>query len=91
MKSSWIKSVGEGTVLEFRDVPVPVPGPGQLLLRVRAASLNRGDLMSRIALHRSATARPAGIDASGEVEAVGADVTGFKVGDRKHGHPARSG
>jgi NADPH:quinone reductase-like Zn-dependent oxidoreductase len=82
MKSGWIKSAGDGTVLEFRDVPVPAPGPGQLLLRVRAASLNRGDLLSRIARHRSDTARPAGVDASGEVEAVGDDVAGFKVGDR---------
>ncbi|MGH8616986.1 MAG: quinone oxidoreductase family protein [Burkholderiales bacterium] len=82
MKSYWIKSVGDGTALEFRDVPAPKPGPGQILLRVHAASLNRGDLLSRIKRHRSDTARPAGVDAAGVVTALGDGVTGFKVGDR---------
>ena len=82
LKSGWISTVGNGTAIEFRDVPVPVPGAGQLLLRVRTASLNRGDLLGRIARHSAVTARPAGVDAAGEVEAVGKNVTGFSVGDR---------
>jgi NADPH:quinone reductase-like Zn-dependent oxidoreductase len=82
MKSSWIKSVGAGTALEFRDVPVPVPGHGQLLLRVHAASLNRGDLLGRIARHSAHEARPAGVDAAGEVVAIGEGTAGFKIGDR---------
>ena len=82
LKSYWIKADGKGTSLELREMPVPQPGAGEILLRVRATSLNRGDMLATIARHRADVARPAGVDAAGEVHAVGADVTGFKVGDR---------
>lgn len=82
MRSYWIRNDGNETVLELREAPVPQPGAGQLLLRVRAASLNRGDLLGAIAFHRAAGGRPAGVDAAGEVHALGEGVTEFKVGDR---------
>ncbi len=82
MKSCWIKSAGAARVLEFRDVPAPVPGRGQLLLRVHAASFNRGDLLGLIARHSASEARPAGVDAAGEVIAIGDEAAGFKIGDR---------
>ena len=82
MKSYWIQSYGIGTTLELRDVSMPQPGPGQVLIRVRATSLNRGELLASIARHRAETARPAGTDAAGEVHAVGEGVTDFKPGDR---------
>jgi NADPH2:quinone reductase len=49
---------------------------------VRAASLNRGDLLGAIAFHRAPEGRPAGVDAAGEVHAVGEGVRNFKRGDR---------
>jgi NADPH2:quinone reductase len=82
MKSYWLKAAGRDTTLEMREVPVPQPGPGQLLLRVHATSLNRGDLLAVIARHRADVARPVGVDAAGVVDAIGDGVTDFKPGDR---------
>jgi NADPH:quinone reductase-like Zn-dependent oxidoreductase len=82
MKSWWIRHDGSNATLELREVPVPEPGPGQALLRVRATSLNRGDLLGAIAFHRDAQGRPAGVDAAGEVHVIGEGVSDLKVGDR---------
>src|SRR6188472_3194405 len=80
MKAYWIRH-GAGKA-ELYPRELPVPEPGQILLRVRAASLNRGDLLGAISFHRAPEGRPAGVDAAGEVHAVGAGVKGFKPGDR---------
>ena len=82
MKSYWIRHEGNDAVLDLREVPIPDPAPGQILLRVRATSLNRGDLLGAIAFHRAADGRPAGVDAAGEVHAVGEGVKDFRTGDR---------
>ncbi|MES2563446.1 MAG: zinc-binding dehydrogenase [Pseudomonadota bacterium] len=82
MKTYWIRHKGIASVLEAREMPMPKPSAGQVLLRVRATSLNRGDLLGAIAFHRAPQGRPAGVDAAGEVHAVGEDVTAFKPGDR---------
>ncbi len=82
MKTFWIRHEAGKAELYLRELPVPEPAPGQILLRVRAASLNRGDLLGTISFHRAPEGRPAGVDAAGEVHAVGAGVKGFKVGDR---------
>jgi NADPH:quinone reductase-like Zn-dependent oxidoreductase len=82
MKTFYIKSGNGGTVLELRDVPVPEPKRGEIVVRTRAASLNRGELMAAIGLHSVSEPRPAGIDGAGEVHAVGEGVSGFTAGDR---------
>jgi NADPH2:quinone reductase len=82
MKSFYIKSEHGKTALELRDAPVPQPKAGELVVRMRAASLNRGELLASIGLHSVDTPRPAGGDGAGEVHAVGEGVTGFKPGDR---------
>ena len=82
MKAYWIRHDGNNAVLELREQPIPEPAPGQLVLRVRATSLNRGDLLGAIAFHRAPQGRPAGVDAAGEVHAVGAGVKDYKPGDR---------
>ena len=82
MKAFWIRHEAGKAELILRELPVPEPAPGQILLRVRAASLNRGDLLGAISFHRAPEGRPAGVDAAGEVHAVGAGVKGFRPGDR---------
>ncbi|PHY06766.1 MAG: zinc-binding alcohol dehydrogenase [Alcaligenaceae bacterium] len=82
MKSYWINKTPNGTELELREQPVPAPGPGQVLVRVRASSINRGDMMGAIKLHSAKGGRPAGVDGSGTVEALGSSVSTVGVGDR---------
>jgi NADPH:quinone reductase-like Zn-dependent oxidoreductase len=82
MKSYWIRHEGNEGVLELREQPIPEPGPGQILMRVRATSLNRGDLLGAIAFHRAAEGRPAGVDAAGEVHGIGSGVSRFRIGER---------
>ncbi len=70
--------------LEVRDIAQPVPKPLELLVKVKAASLNRADL-SAAQGHggHGAVGAPVGIDWAGEVVEVGAEAKGgFKPGDR---------
>lgn len=87
MKAIVVIPGKEGGVLEMRDVPEPKPGSGQILLRVKATALNRADLYQRQGLYPTRMAPGssliiAGLEAAGEVTALGEGVAGFKVGDR---------
>jgi NADPH:quinone reductase len=66
------------------DVEPPVPGADQLLVRVRAAGLNRADLSARASAAQKGPAL-AGLELAGEVEAVGAQVSRWQPGDRVMG------
>ena len=74
--------------VEIRDVPKPIPEPNQVLVRVRAASLNRADLLVSLGHQHGrvgGVGSRIGLECAGEVEAVGSDVTSFKPGDRVMG------
>lgn len=70
------------SVLELREVPVPEPGPRQVLAKMHAASLNRGELILGHGLQKPGTWKALGIEGAGEVVALGPEVTGFRVGQR---------
>lgn len=65
----------------IRDVPEPKPAPADLLIRVKAAALNRADLGAAKATAAD-DGKPIGIEFSGEVVAVGDAVRDFNPGDR---------
>jgi len=76
--------VGEKGV-EVRDLPKPAPKPNEVLIRVRASSLNRADLLVASGHQHGAVGGVGarlGLECSGEVEAVGGEVKGIKAGDR---------
>jgi NADPH:quinone reductase-like Zn-dependent oxidoreductase len=72
-------------VLQVVDIPVPVPGEGEVLVEVRAAGINPGEIAIREgAMHeRFSSTFPSGqgSDLAGTVVGVGSGVTGFTVGD----------
>jgi len=84
MKAISFTHFGDSSVLQYGDVPVPAPSAGELLVRVRAASVNPADWKSRAGLYgKGPLAAPIipGFDISGVVARVGAGVTAFKAGD----------
>ena len=85
MKSYWMQSDGVNADINLRDVERPVPGQNQLLIRVKAAGLNRGEFILSHGLHKAGTAKQIGMEAAGEVVSCGPGVTGFKPGDRVMG------
>jgi len=84
MKSCWIVTTGGRTVLEFRDVPVPQALPGEIVVRVRAAGLNRGEMIAGGVMH-GGPAKLGGTEAAGEVHAIGEGVASVRPGDRVMG------
>ena len=85
MKSYWLKPDSGKTAIEFRDAPEPTPAPGQILLKMHAAGMNRGELIVGHAVKTGGPAKAAGGEGAGEVAKLGEGVTGFKTGDRVMG------
>lgn len=75
-------------LLEQRDTPAPQPGPQQLLVRMHAASLNRGEFVAGHGLTQTGDWKAAGTEGAGEVVAVGSAVQGFAPGSRVMGRCA---
>jgi NADPH:quinone reductase-like Zn-dependent oxidoreductase len=87
-------------VLRLRDVPRPTPGDDEVLVRVRAASVNPADwhlirgvpYIARLQFGlRAPKHTVAGCDLAGQVEEVGRAVTAFRPGDEVFGAPALRG
>ena len=87
MKAVEISQYGGSEVLEVVEVDAPVPGDSQVLIAVKAASINPIDWKIRNGMLGDKLPMPIrmGTDLSGMVTAVGSGVTAFKVGDEVYG------
>jgi NADPH:quinone reductase len=85
LKSYSMRTTADEAGLELRDVAVPEPGPRQLLLRMRAASLNRGEFILGHGLQKPGTSKAIGMEGAGEIVRMGSGVTGFETGQRVMG------
>src|SRR6185436_9344038 len=73
---------GGPEVMKWESVEVGEPGPGQVRLKQHAVGVNYIDTYHRSGLYKVALPMIIGSEGSGEVMAIGAGVTDFKVGDR---------
>jgi NADPH2:quinone reductase len=83
MHAIEIPSPGGPNALKIGRRPVPEPAAGEVLVRVKTAGINRADTLQRQGLYPmppGATDIP-GLEASGEIVALGANVTRFSIGD----------
>jgi len=78
-----IDGKGGPEVLKPEHVALPDPGPEQLLIAVKAAGVNRPDVLQRKGFYPAPKGHSEipGLEVAGAVAAVGADITRFKVGD----------
>jgi len=84
MKAIRVSEYGGPSVMKLQDVPTPQPGPTQVLVRNHSIGVNPVDTYLRSNTDNRGPKLPytPGSDAAGVVEAVGANVTGVKPGDR---------
>lgn len=84
MRAIEISEPGGPEVLRLTDRPMPQPGHGQVVLKVAYAGVNRPDALQRAGAYDpppGASDLP-GLEASGEVAAIGPGVSEYKVGDK---------
>jgi putative PIG3 family NAD(P)H quinone oxidoreductase len=88
MRAVVITRFGDPEVLQIRMVEKPEPGPREIMVRVRSSGLNRADLLQRLGRYPAPTGSPddiPGLEYAGVVEAAGAEVELWQVGDRVMG------
>jgi NADPH:quinone reductase-like Zn-dependent oxidoreductase len=88
MKSYTMQATADSGLLALGDAPVPEPGPQQVLVKMRAASLNRGEFIVGHGLQKPGTSKAIGMEGAGEIVKVGAGVTEHKPGARVMGRCA---
>lgn len=83
MRAVVIDEPGGPEVMHVRDVPDPEPAPGEVLVAVTATAVNRADLLQRQGYYPPppGAAPYLGLEVSGTIAALGADVHGWRVGE----------
>jgi len=89
MKALVLREHGAGGARLETDFPDPAPGEGDVVVRVRATSLNYHDVFTRRGMPGIKIQMPAimGLDVAGEIAAIGSGVTGWEIGHRVVGDP----
>jgi NADPH:quinone reductase-like Zn-dependent oxidoreductase len=86
MKAARVLRFGPPNVITYEDLPQPEPSAGQLLVRFKAAGVGHWDALIR---EGKVELQPLplilGSELSGIIEGIGADVSGFKLGDEVYG------
>ncbi|KHK03107.1 NAD(P)H-quinone oxidoreductase [Desulfovibrio sp. TomC] len=85
MKAIVFDRFGKAEVLRLAEVPKPEMRPGDLLVKVKAAGVNRADLLQREGYYGTQSYGESdllGLELAGEIVAVGKEVTGFCPGER---------
>jgi NADPH2:quinone reductase len=82
MKLIQVTQTGGAEQLQYVDAPKPAAGPKQALVKIAASGVNFIDVYHRTGLYKLDLPFTPGMEAAGTVEAVGADVTDIKPGDR---------
>lgn len=92
MKALQIDAYGGPEAIVLRDIAVPRPGPGEVLIRLAYSGVNFMDVYTRMGRYAGSAAKSGhyqsglpltlGIEGAGRIEALGADVRGWAVGDR---------
>jgi putative PIG3 family NAD(P)H quinone oxidoreductase len=87
MRAITLKNFGGPDVLTQTTVPQPVPAANQILVHVKACGLNRADLLQRRGKYPPPTGESdiLGLEIAGNIAAMGADVSGFGVGEKVFG------
>jgi NADPH2:quinone reductase len=81
-KAIIIEETGPASVMKWRDIEMERPGKDEVTVRARAIGVNFIDIYQRSGLYPMALPFTPGGEMCGEIEAVGANVSGFKIGDR---------
>jgi NADPH:quinone reductase-like Zn-dependent oxidoreductase len=84
MKSGWIVTKDHKTFIEFRDMQVPQPKSQEVVIKVLASAMNRGEIFAGGAVH-GGPEKQGGGEASGIVHAVGDGISGIQIGDEVFG------
>ena len=83
MTAIAIERMPEGAKLIPSEIAVPTPGPGQIIIKVKAAGVNRADMLQVLGHHPPPPGAPStpGLEAAGTIVALGSGISGWKAGD----------